>query len=80
MYLIRNTNRVSSNSKGPLGNSVQITFQSDVNESYISPCMIDATENLKLVNSKCTNVTYAIAFPTESWCAIFFENHLSLGS
>ena len=66
IYLTHNPKRVSSN-------SVQITFESDVNESYISPCMIDATENLKRVHSKCTKVTYVIAFPTVSWCAIFLK-------
>ena len=52
---------------------VKIIIEYKVDQSYISPCLVDTTDRLKYVDNTCTIVNFTIVFSTDSSCALFLR-------
>ena len=52
---------------------VKIIIESTVDQSYISPCLVDTTDHLKYIDNTCTRVNFTITFPTDNSCAVFLR-------
>ena len=53
---------------------VKITHDSDVEQLYISPCMVGAGELLQAVeDNSCTTINYTLGYPTNDKCGLFLK-------
>ena len=51
-----------------------VVVKTDINQQYVTPCIVlDISENLQLIENKCTKLNYTIGFPTDSWCELFLK-------
>ena len=51
-----------------------IIVRTDINQHYVTPCIVlDISENLQLIENKCTKLNYTIGFPTDNLCELFLK-------
>ena len=56
--------------------AIAIAVKTDINQQYVTPCIVlDTTENIQFIskNKNCTELHYTIGFPTDSWCELFLK-------
>ena len=52
----------------------EVITELDINQPYVTQCaVINAKQNIQIIGKNCTTVSYAIAFPTNSWCELFIR-------
>ena len=53
---------------------VKITYEFDINQLYITPCMVSSSELLQTVEgSICTGINYTLGYTTNSRCGLFLK-------
>ena len=51
-----------------------VAVKTDIYQQYVTPCIVlDISENLQLIDKRCTELHYTIGFPTENWCELFLK-------
>jgi len=53
--------------------NTEVIVETDTNQTYFTPCIVQPEENVQLIGTGCNNLSYTIAFPTNSWCELFLK-------
>ena len=53
--------------------NTEVIVETDTNQTYFTPCIVKPEENVQLIGTGCNNLSYTIAFPTNSWCELFLK-------